>query len=311
MKKIIIIGILIFAGVSTYAQQDAMFTHYMFNTLGINPAYAGSRDALTVTGLHRSQWVGFEGAPTSQTLTLHAPVMNEKIGLGLSILNDKIGPSNTTAIYGDFAYKIKVSEKGKLAFGLKGGINLIQGDLNTLQLEDGSDDSFANNIESDLLPNFGFGMYYSTSKWYVGLSTPKLLENKFSNSSTTTSTQVSSEQRHYFLIGGTVFNLNKDGSLKLKPTTFFKVTNGAPLEADLTGMVIIKDKIELGAMYRTADAVGLLLGYNFTDQLRFGYSFDWSYSNTTFKYNNGSHEVMLRYDFIFKDKAKIRSPRYF
>jgi len=311
MKKIIIIGIALLGGLSTYAQQEAMFTHYMFNTLAINPAYAGSRDALTVTALHRSQWVGFDGAPTTQTLTLHSPVFNNKIGLGLSVVNDKIGPLNTTAFYGDFAYKLKVSKKGTLAFGLKGGINLVQGDLNTLQLEDEGDESFSNNIESDVSPNFGFGMYYSTSKWYVGLSTPKLLENKFSNSNSTESTAVSAEQRHYFLIAGTVFNLNEDGSLKLKPTTFVKVTNGAPLEADLTGMVIIKDKIELGAMFRTGDAVGLLVGYNFTDQLRFGYSFDWSFANTTGKYNNGSHEVMLRYDFIYKDKAKIRSPRYF
>jgi len=311
MKKIIIIGIALLGGVSTYAQQEAMFTHYMFNTLAINPAYAGSRDALTVTALHRSQWVGFDGAPTTQTLTLHAPVLNDKIGLGLSVLKDKIGPLNTTAIYADFAYKIKVSNKGRLAFGLKGGINLVQGDLNTLQLDDASDQSFSNNIESDLLPNFGFGMYYSTSKWYVGLSTPKLLENKFENSISTTSTQSSAEKRHYFLIAGTVFNLNSDGSIKLKPTTFVKVTNGAPFEADITGMFIIKDKIELGAMFRTSDAAGLLVGYNFTDQLRFGYSFDWSFVNTTFKYNNGSHEVMLRYDFIFNDKAKIRSPRYF
>lgn len=312
MKKIIIIGIALLGGFSTYAQQDAMFTHYMFNTLAINPAYAGSRDALTVTALHRSQWVGFDGAPTTQTLTLHAPVFNEKIGLGLSVINDEIGPLNTTAVYGDFAYKLKVSQKGTLSFGLKGGINLVQGDLNTLALGSQEEDaSFANNIESDLLPNFGFGLYYSTSKWYVGLSTPKLLENDFNNNTSTGGTDLSSEQRHYFLIAGTVFNLNSDGSLKLKPTTFVKVTNGAPLEADITGMVIIKDKIELGAMFRTGDAVGLLVGYNFTDELRFGYSFDWSFTNTTFKYNGGSHEIMLRYDFIFKDKAKIRSPRYF
>ena len=120
MKKIIIIGIALLGGLSTYAQQDAMFTHYMFNTLAINPAYAGSRDALTVTALHRSQWVGFDGAPTTQTLTLHSPVFNNKIGLGLSVVNDKIGPLNTTAFYGDFAYKVKVSKKGTLAFGLKG-----------------------------------------------------------------------------------------------------------------------------------------------------------------------------------------------
>ncbi len=310
MKKLIVIGIALLIGLDNYAQQDAMFTHYMFNTLAINPAYAGSRDALTITTLHRSQWVGFGGAPTTQTLTLHTPLSN-KIGLGLSLLNDKIGPINTTAVYGDFSYSIKLSKKSKLSFGLKGGVNLIQGNLKTLQLEDANDESFSNNIESNLLPNFGFGMYYSTSKWYIGLSTPKLLENKFDNNTSTSSSQVSKEQRHYFLIAGIVFNLNTDGSLKLKPTTFIKATNGAPSEADITALFIIKDKIELGAMYRSGDAAGLLIGYNFTDQLHFGYSFDWSFSNTTFKYNNGSHELILRYDFIYKGKAKIRSPRYF
>lgn len=311
MKKILIIAIALIGTLAVSAQQDAMYTHYMFNTLAINPAYAGSRDALTVTGLHRSQWVGFEGAPVTQTLTLHSPVFNDKIGLGLSVLNDKIGPTNTTSFYADFAYKIRVSEKGKLAFGLKGGINLMQGEINTLKLGDANDQSFVNNIESDLLPNFGFGIYYYTLKWYIGASTPKLLENSFSTNTSTGGTDVFGEQRHYFLIAGAVFNLNSSGSVKIKPTTFVKLTNGAPAEADLTAMFIFQDKVELGAMYRTGDAIGLLLGYNFSNQLRFGYSFDWSMVNTTFKYNNGSHEVMLRYDFIYKDKAKIRSPRYF
>ena len=313
MKRIVLIAVALIGGLSASAQQDAMYTHYMFNTLAINPAYAGSRDALTVTGLHRSQWVGFDGAPTTQTLTLHAPVFNDKIGLGLSVLNDKIGPINTTAFYADFAYKLQVGEKGKLALGLKGGINLMQGNLSSLALGDQtqSDNAFANNVESDLLPNFGFGVYYYTSKWYIGASTPKLLENNFKTNNSVGGTGLASEHRHYFLIAGTVFNLNENGSLKLKPTTFVKVTNGAPIEADLTGMFILKDKVELGAMYRTGDAVGLLFGYNFTNQLRFGYSFDWSFVNTTGKYNSGSHEVMLRYDFIYKDKEKIRSPRYF
>jgi len=311
MKKTLIIGLVLLLGLSSYAQQDAMFTHYMFNTLAINPAYAGSRDALTITALHRSQWVGFEGAPKTQTLTLHAPVLNDKIGLGLSILNDKIGPLNTTSFYVDFAYKIRVSKKGKLSFGLKGGVNLVQGDLNALALDDASDESFNNSIESNLLPNFGFGIYYYTLKWYAGLSSPKLLENNFNSSVARQGTNTASEQRHYYLIAGTVFNLNKDGKLKLKPTTFIKITNGAPSEADFTAMLIFKDKIEMGVMYRTGDALGLLIGYNFTDQLRFGYSFDWSIVNTTGKYNNGSHEVMLRYDFIYKNKEKIRSPRYF
>lgn len=297
--------------VSANAQQDAMFTHYMYNTLAINPAYAGSRDALTVTALHRSQWVGFDGAPVTQTLTMHTPIFNNKIGLGLSVLNDKIGPVNNTSINADFAYKIHLSNKGILAFGLKGGINIMQGDLTSLELDQTGDEAFSQDIESDLLPNFGFGVYYSTEKWYVGFSTPKLLENDFETSSSQGGTKLASEQRHYFLIAGTVFNLDQTGNLKLAPTTFVKVTNGAPIQADLTAMFILKDKIEMGAMYRTSDAAGLLLGYNFTEYLRLGYSFDWSFENSTADYNSGSHEIMLRYDFVFKDKSKIRSPRYF
>lgn len=294
------------------AQQDAMFTHYAFNTLAVNPGYAGSRDALTITALHRSQWVGFEGAPVTQTLTLHTPAFNERIGLGLSFQNDRIGPINTTSIYGDFAYKIPINKKGKLAFGLKAGVNLMQGGLSTVALDDGlPDTAFEEDIESDFLPNFGFGIYYSTTKWYMGLSVPKLLANDFKANTTTGSVTGGSEQRHFFFVAGTVFNLNESGSVKLKPTTFVKVTEAAPVELDLTGMLIFNDKLEIGAMFRTGDALGLLLGYNISDQMRLGYSFDWSYTNETFKYNNGSHEVMLRYDLIYKDKGRIRSPRYF
>ena len=312
MKKILIVVSVLLASVSLLAQQDAMFTHYAFNTLAVNPGYAGSRDALTITGLHRSQWVSFPGAPTTQTLTLHAPVFNDKVGLGLSVLNDKIGPINTTAVYGDFAYKLPVGEKGKLAFGLKGGVNIMQADLTGVKLEDEvADDVFVQNVKSSLLPNFGFGLYYSTTKWYVGVSIPKLMQNDFKTNSTVSNVAGSSEQRHFFLIGGTVVNLKDDGSIKLKPTTFVKVTEAAPVEMDLTGMLIFQDKLEVGAMVRSGDAVGILLGYNFTNELRFGYSFDWSFVNNTAKYNAGSHEVMLRYDFIYRDKGRVRSPRYF
>ena len=290
------------------AQQDAMFTHYSFNTLAVNSGYAGSRDALTVTGLHRSQWVSFPGAPATQTLTLHAPIMNEKIGLGLSILNDKIGPTKQTAFYGDFAYKIPVGN-GKLAFGLKAGLNMVSNDLNTLETDQTGDPNFQTNVKSQLLPNFGFGLYYSTPKYYVGLSTPRLLENNYE--SNTTSGSVGGEKRHYFFIAGMVFPLNESGSIKLKPTTFVKVTQGAPVELDLTALFYFQDKFWVGPMLRSGDALGVLAGLNITDQFSLGYSFDWSYSNTTFKYNGGSHELMLRYDFLFNAKGKIRSPRYF
>lgn len=309
MKKIIISTLIILTGLLSFGQQDAMFTHYMFNTLAVNSGYAGSRDALTITGLHRSQWVSFPGAPTTQTLTLHTPIHNDQLGLGLSVLNDKIGPTNTTAIYADFAYKLKINEKAKLAFGLKGGINLRSNGLSSLALDESNDDAFASDVTSDILPNFGFGLYYYTDKYYVGLSTPKLLENNFTTNTVSGSTSGASEKRHYFLIAGTVFPITDN--IKLKPTGFMKVTEGAPIEGDVTLTALFKEKLWAGVMFRTGDALGLLVGASITDQLSLGYSFDWSYTNTTFKYNAGSHELMLRYDLIYNNAKKIRSPRYF
>lgn len=293
---------------SVKAQQDPMYTHYAFNTLAVNPAYAGSREALTITALHRSQWVGFEGAPITQTLTLHSPLLNNKLGLGLTVTNDNIGPTNFTSFNLDFAYKIRISEKGNLSFGMKGGGNLVRGELSSLTLDQGGDAAFTQNINSRFLPNFGFGLYYATPTWYVGASTPKLLQNSYSESLTASASR---EQRHYFLIAGTVFNLTESEKLKLKPTAFVKVTESTPVQADLTALFILYDKVEFGGMFRTGDALGLLLGYDFTPQFRVGYSYDFSYANTTTQYNGGSHEIMLRYDLVFKNQGKIVSPRYF
>ncbi len=305
MKKIIL-AIIAFITLATSlkAQQDAMFTHYMYNTLWLNPAYAGTRDALTVTGIHRSQWVGFDGAPIDQTLTIHSPLFNGKMGIGLSLLNDKIGPTKSTLVALDLSYQVRLNEKSKLSFGLKGIVNMYSNSLSSLKLDNQNDGSFSQNF-SKVLPNAGAGIYYYRERFYVGFSTPKLFENILNGGASSKSV----EQRHYFFIMGTVFNLSKD--LKLKPTCFVKATQGAPLQGDVTANFIIKDKFTAGAMYRTGDAMGILLGYNFTDQFTVGYSFDWSMANTTGKYNNGSHEIMLRYDLISKSKAKIKSPRFF
>lgn len=301
--------IIALSSVALFAQQDAMFTHYMFNTLSVNPAYAGSRDALTITGLHRSQWVGFDGAPTTQTLTLHSPIYNENLGVGLSIVNDKIGPTNMTAVYGDFAYKLKINDKAKLAFGISGGLNIRQSGLTDVALDEDIDQSFTTDEESALLPNFGFGVYYSTDKYYIGVSTPKLLKNDFKTNSTEGGTNLASEERHYFLIAGAVFDINHE--FKIKPTTLVKVNEGSPIQVDLTATVIFQEKIWGGLMYRTGDAAGVMVGIYITPQLAAGYSFDWSFGNKTMEYNMGSHEIMLMYDLVYNSKAKIRSPRYF
>lgn len=307
-KKIILSGIILVTSYSLHAQQEAMFTHYMYNTLAVNPAYAGSREALTATLLHRSQWVDFKGGPTTQTFTLHSLLKNNKIGLGGSLINDKIGPVKNMAAYIDFAYIIKLSEKSKLAFGLKGGINSMQANLSALELDDQSDVTFQNNINSKILPNFGFGMYYSNEKFYAGLSIPKLLENNFRNSEVKFSTKITEEIRHYYFIAGGVIKLSE--KIDLKPTTFIKVTKAAPIEADITTTFIYQKKIFIGAMFRTGDAVGLLVGYNLTPQVHVGYSYDLSYGLKTSVYNKGTHEIMISYDFT-KDVTKMKTPRFF
>jgi type IX secretion system PorP/SprF family membrane protein len=274
----------------------------MYNTLWLNPAYAGTRDALTVTGIYRSQWVGFEGAPQDQSVTIHSPIFKGKMGLGLSLLNDKIGPTQSTILALDFQYQIKLGPKSKLGFGLKGLVNFFKNNLSTLNIDTENDAVFAKNNQV-LLPNSGAGIYYYSERFYVGLSSPKLLEN------TSTGRLVLKEKRHYFLIMGTVLKLSH--TVKLKPTIFIKATEGSPIEGDLTGTFIFKDKVNLGVMYRTGDAVGALIGYSISEKLSLGYSFDFSTTNTTGKYNNGSHEIMIRYDLISQSKAKIKSPRYF
>lgn len=309
MRKLLFIALIVVSSFSLFGQQDAMFTHYMFNTLSVNPGYAGSRDALTVTALHRSQWVGFDGAPLTQTLTMHTPVFRDNIGVGFSIINDKIGPVNVTAMYLDYSYSIKVTEKSNLAFGLKGGLNIRRNNLANLDIIDQADQSFMYSQQSMLLPNFGFGLYYSSDRYYAGVSVPKLLKNDFETNEVSGGTSFASEERHVFLIGGAVFDLNED--MKIKPTTFIKYTYGAPLEADLTGTLIFKDKFWGGLMFRTGDAVGLLFGVNIDEQLACGYSYDFSFGLNTGRYNSGSHEIMIVYDFIYKNKSKIRSPRYF
>jgi type IX secretion system PorP/SprF family membrane protein len=306
MKKIIITTAIVAISLVIKAQQDPMFTHYMYNTLSVNPAYAGSRDALTVTALHRSQWVAFDGAPQTQTMTFHTPFFRNKMGIGLSVVNDKIGPSKTTGLYADIAYRIKVSKKAKLAFGIKAGANRWNTSLNTLKLGSQSDVAFQNNNQSQWLPNFGGGVYYYSDRFYVGASSPKLLQNNFKTNAISGG---GNEQRHFFGIIGAQFRLSEN--VQFKPTALIKITPSAPIEGDVTGTFVLNEKLNLGLMYRTGDAVGVLLGYNFTSQFNIGYSFDWSMTNTTGRYNSGSHEVMLRYDFIYKDKAKIRSPRYF
>lgn len=305
MKKIVLIFTLLLSASGATAQQEAMYTHYAFNTLAINPAYAGSRDALTLTALHRSQWVGFKGSPHTQTITAHAPIRSKDMGLGLSIMNDKIGPTNTTSFFADYSYKIPL-HKGHLAMGAKAGFDLFQARLDQLSAMDDNDVTLNVNVRNEILPNFGFGAYYVERNYYVGISTPRMLRGRIN---TANGSSFARERHHYYLIGGAMLRLNQ--SLQFKPMGLLKVTKGAPLELDITGIMVIDERLEIGAMYRTGDACGALVGFNLKNNMRIGYSFDWSFGLATGQYNAGSHEIMLRYDFIKIENKQIVSPRHF
>jgi type IX secretion system PorP/SprF family membrane protein len=310
LKKILVVLILTLGSLIINAQQAPMYTHYMNNTLSANPAYAGSRDALTITALHRSQWVGFSGAPVTQTLTMHSPLRNKHIGLGLSVLNDKIGPTNNTSVFVDYAYIFNVTEKSKLALGLSAGMNIYHANLNSLLLDQQIDPAFQSDINNHVTPNFGFGAYYSRERFYAGISAPNLIQNNYLLVNLDNANAlISKEQRHYFLIVGALLNITDN--LAFKPTALVKVTNAAPIQADLTASFIIMKKLLVGAMYRTGDAFGGLVGFDITDVFHLGYSYDWSFGLQTSRYNQGSHELVIRYDIIFLSKKQIHSPRNF
>jgi type IX secretion system PorP/SprF family membrane protein len=306
MKKtyiaLLVCVVISFAG---RAQQDPMFTQYMFNTLSINPAYAGIADALSVTAIHRSQWVGFDGAPVTQTISLHTPLRKESISVGGSVVNDQHGPVKQTGIYADASYRI-FFDNSRLAFGLKAGLNLFSANLLDLNPTTEGDQAFAANISGKALPNFGFGMMWYNKKTYVGISTPKLLENELLDGSLPTF-DYNAERRHFFVIAGTVFPISN--YVQFKPSTLIKVVNGAPPGVDVTANFLFYDKFWAGAMYRWQDALGVLLQYELNNKFRIGYAFDYTLSNLS-KYSNGSHEIMLGID-IGRKWAGDVSPRFF
>jgi type IX secretion system PorP/SprF family membrane protein len=305
--KLKLVVVLIAGCFAAKAQQEAMFSHYMFNTQAVNPAYAGSRDALTVTALHRSMWVGFNGAPTTQTITMNAPLFNQKFGIGLSVLNDRIGPVQFNSLNIDLAARVKLSKKAKLAFGFKPGVVMRSVQLTQLALETEGDNAFANNVNKQINPNVGFGIYFSTKRFYTGVSSPGVLENKLDINYALT--EFAKYQRHYYFIMGAMIKMGP--KVQFKPTLLVKATQNAPVEGDLTASFLFNEKFWLGGMFRSGDAIGALVGMQITEQLALGYSFDWSYANNTALYNGGSHELMLRYDFIFHNEKQIISPRYF
>jgi type IX secretion system PorP/SprF family membrane protein len=291
------------------AQSEPMYSQYMFNTLNLNPGYAGSRDALSMYLLSRNQWVGFEGAPSSQSIAIHSPFYNEKIGVGASFTFDQVGPVKSSYINLNYAYKFRITEKARLSLGIKGGITNHSVNLNGHYINDASDESLlGKKTSNNFLPNVGLGAYYYTDKYYVGVSIPKLFESRVIGKDVTNYSAFDKESRHYFIMGGFVTQIHRN--FKLKPTTLIKVVEGAPMSLDLNANVLYKERLWFGVMYRVGDAVGALLQYKISKQLAVGYAYDLAVSRLN-SYNSGTHEIMISFDFDGITRGKVKSPRYF
>ncbi|MBR9846511.1 MAG: type IX secretion system membrane protein PorP/SprF [Algicola sp.] len=303
LVKFNIIAFILFSSWMGVAQQLPQFTQYMYNTISINPAYAGSRETLSVVGLHRSQWVGLEGGPTTQTLSVHSPLRNDKVGLGFSFINDELGFQNFSYLYGDFSYTIRVSENSELAFGVKAGFTSysLDGDFRLSE----SNDPVIFGYEDRWKPNIGTGVYWHSERWYLGLSAPRILNTDYSGDEEFQSL----ERISYYFTGGYVFDLSEN--TKFKPAMLFKGTNGAPLSFDITANFLFYEKFWVGGSYRIneqAQALGAIADFQVSKQLRIGYAYEYPLSELS-AYTSGTHEVLLMFE-IFKSK-RIKSPRYF
>lgn len=300
-NNIILFGLLI---VSTlmYSQQDPHYTQYMYNTMSVNPAYAGSRGHGVINLLARTQWVGFKGAPDSQTLGFDTPLGYSNMGLGISIVNDKLGPSNEIFLDANASYTIETGEAGKLALGLKLGGRLLNIDWSKGNFNKG-DKLYETNIDNKFMSSIGAGVYYHTPKAYVGLSVPNFLRRNYYDDNIQS---VVVERMHFFLIGGYVFDLSE--RIKFKPTTLFKVVSGAPISFDVSANFLFNEKFRAGISYRFDDSISAMIGFQATESFQIGYAYDLTTSNYS-SYNSGTHEVMLRYELL--RGGGVKSPRFF
>lgn len=291
-------------GIIAQAQQDPIFTQYNFNTQTINPAYAGTWKSLGFLALGRHQWVGMDGAPQTYTFSIQSNTKNDKVGLGLNIISDKIGMEKRLSLFGDYSYGLRVAEKSMLRLGLKFGVSNNRNNLaEYIQYPGEPDPTLQGEIDSHYMPNFGVGAFLFSENYYVGFSIPKILENTIEDNY---NNLTQPEIRQYYLIAGYVFHLSE--YLQFKPTLLTKATVGTPVQLDFTANFLLGEKVWLGAMYRTGDAFGVIAQWIFDKKLRIGYGFDFTTSELQ-SFNSGTHEVMVSYEMGVK--RKWSKPRMF
>lgn len=303
IKGLVLVVFTALLNIEVQAQQDPQFTHYMYNTMSVNAAYAGQRDVLSASALYRTQWVGMDGAPKTVTFGIHSPLKNDRLGLGLNIVSDQLGPAKETSVDANISYTVPLDEEGnlELSFGVKGGIHALDTDWSKGRYQN-PDRVFSENINL-ISPTIGAGLYIHSEKWYLGMSVPNMITTKHYDDF---KESIARERLHYFLIGGYVFNVSQ--KTKLKPAFLVKAVSGAPLIADLSVNALFNDKFTLGLAYRWDDSVDGLLGFQINNGLFIGYSYDLTTTRLN-NYNSGTHEIMLRFE--LQQIGKILSPRFF
>lgn len=292
------------------AQSEPMFSQYTFNEIFINPAYAGSHEALSFSSVYRKQWVNIEGAPTTKTFTAHSHLFNSKVGLGITAYQDQIGVASQTGFFGNYAFRIRTG-KGTLSLGLLGGYSGYQERLSEVKTTDNGDRKFSANTPMVFAPNFGFGTYYYTKKFYFGISVPRMMTNKLIISQTGEVERVDGslnvEDLHYFIATGLIVDINP--LVKLRPSMMIKTVANAPVEYDVNLSAFLYTALWIGGGYRSGDSWNLLTAIQVNNQLRIGYSYDYTITKLK-EFSGGSHEFSMNYVLKFNSK-KITSPRYF
>lgn len=302
MKNQLLSFVLVLVSTYNYAQQDAQYTQYMYNTITINPAYAGSRGALSFFALHRTQWIGLDGAPITNAVSINTPFNESNLGLGISILNDKIGPTQENTIAVDLSYSIPTSKDFKLSFGMKATANLFSLDVNKLNPVDNDPSLYG--FTNKFTPNVGAGVYLHSEKAYVGFSIPNFIEtDRYNNNEVA----IFKEKINYYLIGGYVFKISN--GIQFKPAGLLKIVEGVPLQADISGNFMFFEKLTVGIAYRWSAAMSGMVGFQISDGLHIGYGYDLETTSLDL-YNSGSHEIFLRYE-LFKNNNRITTPRFF
>ena len=306
MKKLYLVALVVFSiTMDLQAQQDPHYTQYMYNMNVINPAYAGSKENLSIGMLYSKQWVEIEDAPTTATFSGHAPV-GKNVGLGLSVISDKIGPVEENNIYGDFSYTLQLGGEHKLAFGLKAGLTLHQVGLFTdinHTLPDQNDPAFAENTSNSYF-NLGSGLFYYTNKYYLALSVPNMMKSKHLDYN---GRKFGSEVSHYFVTGGYVFDVSEN--IKFKPFFMMKSAFNAPTSLDLSTNFLFNQKFEAGITYRLEDSFGAMINYAISPNVKLGYAYDHIVSDLNVT-TPSSHEIVLLFDLNFPRKVSS-SPRFF